>query len=72
MNSSEDLKSCTSNEYPGFQNQQEMQRFLNAAIVQCQSDSAFVLDKLGSHDNTGLSRLKEICSYPMSINVRSP
>lgn len=42
-NSFELIKSGTSNDYTGVKNQQEMQCFLNAAVVECKTDAAFVL-----------------------------
>ena len=46
-----------------------MQRFVNAAITECAVDATFVLDRLGSQDNEGLCRLREICTTPFSAQV---
>ena len=43
---------------------------MNAAINECTIDPTFVLDQLGSRDKRGLSRLREICLYPVSVQVR--
>ena len=43
---------------------------MHAAIDECAIDPTFVLDQLGSRDKRGLSRLREICSYPVSAQVR--
>ena len=53
-----------------FTSSRDMERFMNAASNECAVDLSFVLDQLGSRYKRGLSRLREICSYPVSVQVR--
>jgi hypothetical protein len=64
------LTASTDSMSVAFTTSHDMRRFINAAINECTIDPTFVLDQLGSRDKRGLSRLRDICSYPVSVQVR--